>query len=307
MLIERTCIVGTGLMGGSLAMALRPFIPHLTLVDHDPDTRAACATLADVVTDTFADGVREATLVILAVPARAIVGLLADLPAIRPDGCAVMDIGSTKSDICAAMADLPPQFDSIGGHPMCGKEISGFAAADADLYRGQTFVLCEHGGTTAVLQQTAVQLIHHIGANPIHLAPDTHDNLVAAISHLPYLASATLMRTAAAMEDERAWTVSASGFRDTSRIAGSDPQMMLDILMTNKTAVLTQLAHFQEMLTAVTTHLQNDDEAALRDWLTRAQSEHRHYKKLKMGSGSGDQGSTGIHPDPQPPTPDPRL
>jgi len=164
---------------------------------------------------------------------------------------------------------------------MCGKEISGFGAADADLYRGQTFVLCSHAGTTAVLQETAVQLIHHIGANPIHLPPETHDQLVATISHMPYLASATLMRTAAALGDERAWPVSASGFRDTSRIAGSDPQMMLDILMTNKTAVLTQLTQFQAMLTAVSTHLQNNDETALRDWLTQAQNEHRHYKKIK--------------------------
>jgi len=266
-------------MGGSLAMALRPFISHLTIIDRDPETRTACVAIADAVTDNFADGVREATLVILAVPARAIVGLLQELPAVRPDGCAVMDIGSTKGDICAAMAALPPQFESIGGHPMCGKEISGFAAADGDLYRGQTFVLCSHAGTAAVLQETAVEITHHIGANPIHLPPATHDQLVAAISHLPYLASATVMRTAAALADERAWPVSASGFRDTSRIAGSDPQMMLDILLTNKTAVLTQLAQFQELLTAVTTHLQNDDQAALRDWLNQAQAEHRHYKK----------------------------
>jgi len=275
-------------MGGSLAMALRPFIPHLTIIDRDPETRAACVAIADAVTDNFADGVREATLVILAVPARAIVTLLQELPTMRPDGCAVMDIGSTKTDICAAMATLPPQFDSIGGHPMCGKEISGFAAADADLYRGQTFVLCSHARTTAVLRETAVNLIHHIGANPIHLPPATHDQLVATISHMPYLASATLMRTAAALGDERAWPVSASGFRDTSRIAGSDPQMMLDILMTNKTAVLAQLAKFQELLTAVSTHLQNDDESALRDWLTHAQSEHQHYKKVKTGSAIGE-------------------
>lgn len=271
-------------MGGSLAMALRPFIPHLTIVDRDPETRTACVAIADAVTADFADGVRAATLVILAVPARAIVELLHQLPAVRPDGCAVMDIGSTKTDICAAMAALPPQFDSIGGHPMCGKEISGFAAADADLYRGQTFVLCEHAGTTVFLRETAVNLIHHIGATPIHLPPATHDQLVATISHLPYLVSATLMRTAAALGDERAWLVSASGFRDTARIAGSDPQMMLDILLTNKTAVLAQLTQFQERLTAVTAHLQNNDEAALHAWLTHAQSEHRHYKKIKTGS-----------------------
>ncbi len=271
-------------MGGSLAMALRPFTLHLTIVDRDPETRAACAELADFVTDSFAAGVRDASLVILAVPARAIVQLLQELPIVRPDGCAVMDIGSTKTEICRVMADLPPQFESIGGHPMCGKEISGFGAADADLYRGQTFVLCDHAGTTAVLRETAVQLITHIGANPIHLPPQTHDRLVAAISHLPYLASALLMRTAAAMEDNRAWTVSASGFRDTSRISGSDPQMMIDILLTNKTAVLDQLAQFQKMLTAVSTHLQNEDEPALRVWLTQAQSEHQHYKEIKTGS-----------------------
>ncbi len=120
-----------------------------------------------------------------------------------------------------------------------------------------------------------------------------------ACATVPYLASATLMRTAAAMEDERAWTVSASGFRDTSRISGSDPQMMLDILMTNKTAVLAQLAQYQGLLTAVAAHLQNENETALRDWLTHAQSEHRHYKKQGSG-GAGERKRSNRHCPPVP-------
>jgi prephenate dehydrogenase len=289
MKVERICIVGLGLIVGSLALALRlaqrtavsasPF--HLTIVDTNPDTRAAAERLADKVTDNFAEGVAEADLVILATPVRIILRCLEQLPALRPSGCMVLDCGSSKADICQAMDQLPDAFQAIGGHPMAGKEVAGFSAATPDLFRGQTFVLCQTQRTTPEINSVAQEIVAHLGANPLLLPAAVHDEMVAAISHLPYLVSASLMRTAASMGDERLWPVSASGFRDTSRISGTSPQMMLDILLTNREAVLAQMELFQARLTAVTHLLQNEDEQALFAWLCQTQAEYLLYRQHK--------------------------
>lgn len=279
--VRRLAIVGAGLMGGSLALALRPSLDHLTLIDPHPHTRQAAAGLADLVTADLAVGVADAELVILAAPVRAILQLLAELPTARPDGCLLLDLGSAKTAICQAMAALPGQFQAIGGHPMCGKETAGFAAADPDLYRNQTFVLCRSGRTTPRIEQAALDILARIGSRPLFLPPDAHDGLVGASSHLPYLVSAALMTTAAALRDDQVWQVSASGFRDSSRLSGSDPAMMLDILLTNRTAVLDHLQNYLAELTAVQQLLQTGDEKALAQWLAAAQQHHRSYKQAR--------------------------
>jgi len=289
MLKAKVTIVGLGLMGGSLALALRlaqrvalkPHATHLTVVDANPETRVAAARLADVVTADFAAGVRDAELVILATPVRSIVALLAELARVRPGGCMVLDLGSTKADICRAMANLPDGFQALGGHPMCGKETAGFGAATPDLYRDKTFVLCRNGRTTTAVETLVLELLNIVGARPLFLPPEVHDEIVAGVSHLPYLVAGTLMRTAFAISDERAWAVSASGFRDTARVAGTDPQMMLDILLTNRLAVLAQLQRFQAEVTAVTDLLQSGDEVALAAWLAETQREYREYRTIK--------------------------
>jgi prephenate dehydrogenase len=289
MLQAKVTIVGLGLMGGSLALSMRlaqrvawqPYPTHITVVDSNPQTREAALRLADVVTSDFAEGVADAELVILATPVRTVVALLDQLVEARPDGCMVLDLGSTKRDICAAMAGLPDNFEALGGHPMCGKETAGFSSATPDLYRGKTFVLCRNARTTARIEALVLELLAIVGANPLFLPPDVHDEMVAAISHLPYVVAGSLMRTASAMQDDRLWTVSASGFRDTSRVSGTDPKMMLDILMTNKTAVLQQLQRYQDEITAVTHLLESNDEEKLIAWLTETQSEYFAYREKK--------------------------
>lgn len=289
MKVTRICVVGLGLIGGSFALglrlaqrtALRPFPLHLTIVDTNPQTRAAANRLADFVTDDLAAGVQDAELVVLATPVRIILDCLNRLPTLRPDGCLVMDLGSSKTDICQAMDRLPETFQAIGGHPMAGKETAGFGAATPDLFRQQMFILCRSQRTTPFLELLALELIDYLGAAPLFLPGELHDQMVAAISHVPYVVSAVLMRMAASLGDERLWPVSASGFRDTSRISGSDPQMMLDILLTNKTAVLQQIAQYQEILTAVTRFLETNDEDALLHWIQETQQAYRTYQKYK--------------------------
>jgi prephenate dehydrogenase len=289
MLQAKVTIVGLGLMGGSLALSLRlaqrvarrPYPTRITIVDSNLNTLAAAERLADVVTADFAEGVKDAELVILATPVRTVLALLNQLAEVRPTGCMVLDLGSTKRDICAVMDMLPAGFEAIGGHPMCGKETAGFSSATPDLYRDKTFVLCRSTRTTERVEALVLDLLNIVGANPLFLPPDVHDEMVAAISHLPYVVAGSLMRTAAAVDDDRLWQVSASGFRDTSRVSGTDPKMMLDILLTNKTAVLQQLQRYQDEITAVTHLLESDDEAALSAWLTETQREYFTYRKKK--------------------------
>ncbi len=282
MQVERVCIVGLGLMGGSLALALRPFLSHLAIVDTNPDTLIAAKKFADSVTADFAAGVQEADLVILATPVRAILQLLAQLPTARPHGCLVLDLGSTKAAICRAMAQLPPSFQAIGGHPMCGKETAGFAQAEPDLFAGQTFVLCGNGRTTPHVEAVAHEIIEKIGALPLALPSQSHDEMVAAISHLPYLVSAALLQTAAAQDNEQLWLVSASGFRDTTRLAGSAPQMMLDILLTNGTAVINQIETYQNQLIEIKQLLLSGSEQELANRLAKTRQQYLTYRNAKQ-------------------------
>ena len=276
----RVGIVGLGLMGGSLALALRGRVAGLIGVERQGDTRqmALREGVVDVALEQLTPDAPPIDLLVLATPVRVILDTLERLPALRPEGCAVLDLGSTKRAVLAAMDGLPPAFAAIGGHPMCGKETSGLAAATADLFQGQTFILCPSRRTTPALETSALALVAAVGARPLPLDAADHDALVAAVSHLPAVLSAALMRLAA---DERQWAVSASGFRDVARLAGSDPRMMLDILLTNRDALLGALAGYEAELAALRQALAEGDEAALGDWLAGAQLRYAAYRRHK--------------------------
>ena len=276
----RLVIIGLGLMGGSLAMALGEHAGELLAVERQPNTRqlALRQGIVRAAAEDLSADLLPIDLLVLATPVRAILDTLGRLPALLPGGCAVLDLGSTKREIVAAMDALPEQFTAIGGHPMCGRETSGLASAAADLYREQTFFLCRSRRTTPALEQTALALINAIGARPALIDAATHDATVAAVSHLPALLAAALMRVAS---EEQLWSASAAGFRDTSRLAGTDPRMMLDILLTNREAVLAALAGYESELAAVREALQQGDEASLVEWLAAAQVNYAAYRRFK--------------------------
>lgn len=275
-------IVGLGLMGGSLSAALKPHVSSLSAVDPNQDSldTALKAGVIDRGTADLAEGVTGTDLVILATPVRSILHILAQLPALCPDGCLVLDLGSTKGAVCAAMNELPATFQAIGGHPMCGKESSGFAQADAELFHNKTFILCRTARTTAFMEQTALKIVEVVGGRPLFLPPLLHDELVSLTSHLPYLVSAVLMRQAAQLAGEQAnlWPVSASGFRDTARLSGSSPAVMGDILLTNRTAVLTQLRRYHQQLQTLITLLETEADSDLVAWLEEVQQGYRAYR-----------------------------
>ncbi len=272
-------IVGLGLMGGSLAGALRDRCRRVTGVDVDPETVATARArgfVDDAATD-LAAGVREADLVVLATPVRTILQLLEELGPLLKPGAVVMDLGSTKAAITAKMADLPDAVAPLGGHPMCGKERAGIAAADPEIYRGATFILTPLARTTAAALDLGKAVAAAAGARPLLLDAERQDKLTATVSHLPYLLACALIATADATtsSDPAAWEIVAGGFRDTSRVAGSDVTMMLDILLTNREPVLHALTTCIDRLQELSALIAAGDETALRTTLATLRSQRK--------------------------------
>jgi prephenate dehydrogenase len=266
----RVTIVGIGLMGGSLAGALKKqgVCREVRGVARREETiqEALRRGFINEGTCDLAKGVEQADLIVLATPVRTILELIPQVGSLALAGCLLMDLGSTKARIVEAMEALPPHLQAIGSHPMCGKEASGVVAAEADLYEGATFVLTPLRRTSSEALMLAQELVEAVGARPLLMDAERHDRLVAAVSHLPYLLSVGLVATAeeVAAEDELVWELAASGFRDASRLAASDVTMMLDILLTNCQAVGGALSRFANQLNAIAHLLETDDVQTLK-------------------------------------------
>jgi len=275
-------IVGLGLMGGSLALALKADGhqgPIIGIARRAQTLQTALAIGAIDEGHTSLAAAARAELVILATPVRTLLRQIAEVTRHMQPAALLLDLGSTKQSVCQALALAPPDLQVLGGHPMCGKETSGLEAADAALYKDKTFVLCPLPRTSAGSLATGLALIAAVGGRPLMLDPARHDRLAAAISHLPYLASAALVQVAAQVgaTDDQVWQVAASGFRDTSRLAGSDPAMMLDILLTNVPAVRAALAALRTQLEQMDAWLAAGDEAALHQALHVVQAQRQAF------------------------------
>jgi prephenate dehydrogenase len=265
-------VVGLGLMGGSLAGALRNQCRTVVGVARRAETieTALAHGLIDRGTTDLTSSVRQADAVVLATPVRVIMQQLAEIGPLLPEGCLLMDLGSTKTQIIAEMARLPDHVQPLGGHPMCGKEVSGIEMADPALYQGCTFILTPLPRTSEAALALGRELAKAVGAQPLVLAAERQDFLVATVSHLPYLLACALVSTADATTsaDPAAWEIVAGGFRDTSRVAGSDVTMMIDILLTNREEVLKALKVYKTQLRDLTRLVEAGDEGDLRTVLS---------------------------------------
>ncbi|HUS93580.1 MAG TPA: prephenate dehydrogenase/arogenate dehydrogenase family protein [Patescibacteria group bacterium] len=278
-------IIGLGLMGGSMAKVLHSTVHRIVAVDSD--RRSLEIALAQGVisegTMDLKSGVANADVIVLATPVSLILDILHKLPHLRPGGCLIMDLGSTKAEITNAMSDLPDSFEAIGGHPMCGRERSGYGASSSNLFDGQTFILCRSQRTTQSAEELAVNIVRAIHARPLFLDALLHDEVVASTSHLPYLVAALLTSRVAeeALVDKQYWQISATGLRDVSRLAGSNPQMMLDILKSNKKPVLEQLKSLHTEMNELILALEKNDLGAISTWLQGAWQHHDSYLKYR--------------------------
>ena len=252
---RRVAVIGVGLLGGSLGMALRERDAkvHVRGVGRSRE-RLELARRRGAVDDFALEGsaaLADRDLVVLATPIEQILAALGNLGPLGP-GAVVTDLGSTKRAICArARETLPPGIGFVGGHPFAGKEVTGVEHADADLFAGAPWVLCAEPGR-AVERMSA--LVESVGARVVRLSPEEHDRAAAWISHLPQLLSTALANVAQGADVHQATllALAGSGFRDMVRLSGSAYGVWKGILQTNGDNIGDALAAFGTELDAVT-------------------------------------------------------
>jgi prephenate dehydrogenase len=282
----QVAIWGLGLMGGSLALALRGKVAGLVGVDNDPAAVRLALQLGVVdkailfsaqpapQVESLAAALRGIHLVILAAPVQAILHLLSKLPELISGKAVIMDIGSTKECIVKAMENLPERFDPVGGHPMCGKEQTSLQAAEADLFHSAPFALVRMERTSAKAQSLAEELVRAVGANALWMEAEVHDRWVAATSHVPFLLAEALVQSAPL----EAAPLVGPGFRGTSRLAGSSPRMMVDILSTNRENIRTALGKVRAALDEYDRLLAREDYPALAELLQTGVERQRFFR-----------------------------
>jgi len=287
--VRRVALAGTGLIGGSIGLALRRAGIEVRAFDRDA-TRAARAKeigAVDEVAATLPEAVADADVIVVAVPVAAIASIVVE--ALDAGVPAATDVGSVKAPIVAEVErirpDLAPRF--VGGHPMAGSEQDGLDGADDDLFVGSTWVLTPTEGTAPAAFGTVRTLVATLGAEIVAVSPDHHDALVAVVSHVPQLAATTLMDVAATSGEQHATLLrlAAGGFRDMTRIAAGHPGIWPDICVANRDAIVAALDEYVDALERVRGLVAASDRSGLLDVLERARSARR---SLPVGTPTGE-------------------
>jgi prephenate dehydrogenase len=288
-LFRQAALIGTGLIGGSIGLALREkgLVGKIIGFDRDGVTcrKAVQREAVDLAVESPAEAVQDADLVILAVPVISAVEVLRELMPVIGRGTIITDVGSTKSAIMAAVEQiLPAGVSFIGGHPMAGSEESGIESAEPALLENAIYVLTPAPGTSEQAVDKLSVLIDHIGAQPIVLDPLKHDRIVAMVSHLPHIAAASLVQSVAGTEDmELVRTLAAGGFRDSTRIALGNPEIWRDICISNRWALLAALKSFKASINKLEKYLAEPNAEGIQEYLLQA----RDYRSSIPYRGRG--------------------
>ena len=267
-------IVGLGLIGGSVGLALSKRTSIERLVGFDVDPRAVAGALECGAVAAGAESLEDAAagvdLVVVATPVDLIPGVLDRISTYVDPDAIVTDVGSVKAGVVAAgERTLGAAF--VGGHPMSGSERHGIDAANEDLFDGAWWIVTPTPTTASRTYATVTAMVSALGARPVALDPGTHDSLVARLSHLPQLTASALVDVALAAGDRDALLgLAGGGFRDVTRIAASNPDLWVAIIRSNHQAVLESLAGFGKRLEAVTSMISMQHWDELRSWLDRS-------------------------------------
>jgi prephenate dehydrogenase len=252
--VKRIAIIGLGLIGGSLALALKKRAGGTEIVGFSRSAKTIAAArkcgAIDRAARNLASAVSGADTVVIATPVTVTRDVLSSIAEHLSPDCVVTDTGSTKVQVMKWAGEyLSPQISFIGGHPMAGKEISGISEADAGLFKGCVYCLTPSYCATPEAVKKLKQVVESIGAKPFFIDAETHDNLVAGISHLPMLLSAAFVT---ATTKSRLWPdmakLAAGGYRDFSRLASGNPEINRDICLTNQEKIVDWLDRYIEVL-----------------------------------------------------------
>lgn len=278
----RVTIVGLGLIGSSVARAVKEAMPGVRVTGHDADeavrARALDLGFCDDVTDQAGSAVIDADLVILCVPVGAMGEVAASIASDLPADAIVSDVGSSKQSVADALSKALPGATIIPAHPVAGTENSGPDAGFASLFHGRWCILTPPEGAHELAVERLKIFWEKIGAEVEIMDARHHDLVLAITSHLPHLIAYTIVGTASDLEGVTQSEVikySAGGFRDFTRIAASDPVMWRDVFLNNKEAVLEMLQRFSEDLTALQRAIRYDKGDELEELFTRTRAIRR--------------------------------
>lgn len=281
-LFEKVAIIGTGLLGGSLALALKKNKLAGKVVGsfrQEASFKAAKDKgVVDEATTDIRKAVMHADLVILASPVKVILEQLRDKEFIKAikRGAIMTDVGSTKVSIVeAAQKYLPQHVLFVGSHPMAGSEKSGMAHANADLFKGVACMMTPVEKTNRLAKDKVKHLWTSLGAHVVMMEPAKHDEALAYVSHLPHIAAFALMRAI----PEEMLIYASSGLRDTTRVAGSSPKVWNDICSSNYRHILKAVDETVRSLSDIRKAIVDHDEPALMQLLTQAKTKRETLEK----------------------------
>lgn len=284
-MINKLVIIGVGLIGGSFALALREAGLVREVVGVGRSAENLSAALGMYVIDSYAEAaqaVQGADVVLLAVPVGQMGPMMAAIAPHLAANTIVSDVGSTKQDVVAlARANLAPHLAQfVPGHPIAGAERSGVKAADGNLFRERNVVLTPLSETNLAARELIAKLWQGCGAKVSEMAPALHDEVFAAVSHLPHLLAFGLVDYIAAQPNaDTLFGFAASGFRDFTRIAGSSPEMWRDICLANRDALLQQLGGYEAELARIKQLIERGDGAALAQLFAAARDARQKHLK----------------------------
>ncbi|MDQ6732273.1 MAG: prephenate dehydrogenase/arogenate dehydrogenase family protein [Actinomycetota bacterium] len=281
--VMRIAIIGVGLIGGSVALAARERTgAAVTGADTSADALAHALDRGaiDHAADSLAEAVSDAEAVFIAAPVGALPELVGAALAAAPDDCVVTDVGSTKRAVVAAHSD--PRF--VGGHPLAGAENAGVQHARADLFEGATWYLTPGAGTSGILYERLHRLLHALGAQPAAIDAQTHDQILAAVSHLPHVLANVLVSQAAGTLSAGGEQLPATGpsFRDATRVAGAPSAIWTDIYLSNRDALTTELDDAIARLSTVRAALAAGDADAITAWNDAAAGDRRRLLESQL-------------------------
>ncbi|MBC7106306.1 MAG: prephenate dehydrogenase [Firmicutes bacterium] len=271
---ERVVIVGVGLIGGSLGLALcgRGLAREVVGVDPDGENVRLALQAGAIHRAGGPEEARGAGMVVVATPVGAIPRVLEELAPHLTPGTVVTDTGSVKGPVVeAAFRALPPEVGFVGGHPMAGSEHAGMAGADRYLFENAYYIITPTPGTPAWAVDRVAAMAEGVGARVVSMDPLHHDRLMAAVSHLPHLVAAALMSTVGRRpERDEMLALAAGGFRDTTRVAGSNPPLWEEIFRYNAPRLLEMLSLFRAELDLLEGYIRRGDGPAVRHYLEEA-------------------------------------
>lgn len=287
---QHVTIIGLGLIGGSIGLALKRWSRdngnalHLTGFDEDvsQQNKAKKMGCVDTTEWTLGKAVSNADIVVIATPVQTMREIFSDIAEFLKPGAIVTDTGSTKVDVLAWARLLPNTVSFVGGHPMAGRS-DGLDAADADLFKGATWVICPAVTASEDAIRNVLGIVASTGAETYFVDPTEHDSYVAAVSHLPFITAISLIN---AITEDSAWrdmrSLASTGLKDTTRLALGSPEMHRDIAITNREAISRWIGRLVVELESVQRELDTNPESLADSLLQRFEKAQDGRARLEV-------------------------